>query len=360
MNILHIDRQRSWTGQINREFQLLRELNNRGHQAGVICHPGAEIGKRGRRKGLTVLETPLRGSEVWPSIPELGQRLRNTGVDLLHAHGSRDHQVALAVSWMANIPHVVRTKHNHTRFHSGMFSRIPYHLSDHVITVSEFVRRQLVEDGLLARRLTAIPSGVDVDRFHPEPDDPVKRNERGIPEDDVVIGTISSLNRRKGVEDILKATARLVNTGHGGRLTLLLLGRNMDLWDELVEELDLEPYIHCPGFVEDPARYFPLFDVFLHPSRQEALGTAVLEAMAAERPVVATRTGGQMESVTDETGILVPVRDPDALASATRALLTNPDRREEMGQKARERVVNHFSVRAMARRTLEMYRNILN
>ena len=101
------------------------------------------------------------------------------------------------------------------------------------------------------------------------------------------------------------------------------------------------------------------FDVFVFPSLEEALGTAVLEAMAAGKAVVASRVGGIPEAVVDqETGLLVPPADSGALAEAVRKLLQDPDLRRQMGERGRLRIEEQFSINRMLDKTADLYHNL--
>ncbi len=110
-----------------------------------------------------------------------------------------------------------------------------------------------------------------------------------------------------------------------------------------VEFIRTDPHVHWTGFVPDPSSYYALMDVFVFPTHREGLGRVLLEAAAAGRPVVSTRTTGVVDVVLDgATGLLVPPRDPKALADATRTLLTDPELASRMGRYARRMVDEHF------------------
>ncbi|HEY5659015.1 MAG TPA: glycosyltransferase family 4 protein, partial [Myxococcota bacterium] len=114
-----------------------------------------------------------------------------------------------------------------------------------------------------------------------------------------------------------------------------------------------------PGFRQDVREMLAQLDVYLLPSRREAGGTSVLEAMAMARPVVASDVGGLAESLTPETGISIPARDAQALAAATRALLEDPERAARLGRAARQRAVSLYSNQALIERTLALYEHTL-
>jgi glycosyltransferase involved in cell wall biosynthesis len=358
MYVVHIDRQRSWTGQINRAFLVASELRRRGHRIGFVTHPGAALARRAEEAGIPVDSFPLRGGAFYASIFRAARALRGRGVDLFHCHGARDHLFGLAVARLASIPHVIRTKHNHT-LPRGHFSRWVYAKSDRVIAVSEHVRQGLVGAGIDPAQLETIQDGIDVEHFRPLRRDSELARSIGIGADDLVVGSVCSLHTRKGIEEILRAFRILQNASCADRLKCLLVGKRRERWDALARELGVAERVVFPGFRRDVREMLSLFDVYLLPSRSEAGGTSVLEAMAMERPVVVSAVGGLAESVTPETGISIPPRDPEALAAAVYALLEDPDRAARLGRAARRRVVAQYSTTALVDRTLVLYERTL-
>jgi glycosyltransferase involved in cell wall biosynthesis len=134
-------------------------------------------------------------------------------------------------------------------------------------------------------------------------------------------------------------------------------GDNRPGLERQIKELHLEKHVFLPGFRADVLGFLRAFDLFVMPSVSEGLGTSLLDAMAASKPTVATRTGGIPEVVIDgETGILVPPRDHHALAQAIARLLKDQQLRETMGNAGFERVQRVFSAERMVERTLEVYR----
>ncbi len=358
MHVVHVDRQRSWTGQINRAFLVVCELRRRGHRVGFVTHPGAVLAQRAREAGIPVDSFPLRGAAFYPSIPRAARALRGRGVDILHCHGARDHLFGLALARLASIPHVIRTKHNHT-LPRGFFSRWVYAASDRVVAISEYVREGLVAAGIDPTKLEMIPDGIDVEHFRPQPRDVDLAASLGIAAGDLVIGSVCSLHARKGIEEILRAFALLRQAPCGARLKCLLVGKRWEQWAALAEQLGVREHVLFPGFRRDVREMLAQLDVYLLPSRREAGGTSVLEAMAMERPVVASDVGGLAESLTSETGVSIPAQDAPALATATRALLEDPQRAARLGRAARQRVVSLYSNQALIERTLALYERTL-
>jgi glycosyltransferase involved in cell wall biosynthesis len=356
--VVHVDRQRSLTGQIQRGLREVDALAGAGHRVGVIAHPGSQLAGRARERGLEVWELPMRGAALYGSILRAAGALRGRGVDVLHCHGGRDQVLALAVARLARVPHLVRTKHNHTT-PRGWRHRLAYHRCDRVVTVSDYVRAELVAAGLDPARVVSIPTAIDVARFRPRPRDAALARSLGIGPEDLVVGNVSSLHQRKGTEELLRALARLVRGPHGARVRGLLVGKAYRQWEPLAQELGLGERVLFPGFRDDVPELLALFDVYALPSHHEALGTGALEAMAAGAALVVSDVEGLAEAVAPGTGLRVPPGDPVALADAIESLLGDPARRRALGEAARVRAVAEYDEKTLASRMLALYEEVL-
>ena len=175
------------------------------------------------------------------------------------------------------------------------------------------------------------------------------------PTDGPVVGAVGRLDRQKGFDVLLRALADVPRA----RLVLVGDGDERAPLERLAAELGLSERVRFEGWREDPRRYLTTFDVFALPSRFEGFPLAIIEAMLARLPVVATRVGSVPEAVADgETGLLVPSDDPPALATALRSLLGDPARRAALGAKGREHALA-FNPAAMARAYERVYDEVL-
>lgn len=209
------------------------------------------------------------------------------------------------------------------------------------------------------KEIRLIPFGVDTQKFAPLPPDGPEGREV------IMIGTIKALEEIYGIDDLIKSFAvlcdkmpgralRLTIAGTGtGEKTLKALTGNLIL-SHLVTFTGKIPHDQVPGLLRT-------FDIFMNLSKHESFGVSVLEASSCGIPVVATQTGGLAEVIEDhETGILVPVGDPERAAQAAEQLIADPALRELMGRKGRERVIQLFdwksNVESMIREYQEIYR----
>jgi glycosyltransferase involved in cell wall biosynthesis len=207
---------------------------------------------------------------------------------------------------------------------------------------------QLVAElfGVSRDRITTIPSGV--------PDVELKPIPRPAGEGPVV-GTAGRVTDQKGFDVLLDAIARLPD------VQLVVVGGGPGLPDLVAraEALGIADRIEFTGWVENSRDHLTRFDLYAQPSRFEAQGVAIAEAMFAELAVVATGVGGIPDVVADgETGILVPSEDPDALARAIAELIDDPARRAEMGRAGRRRAVERFTAEGMVAGFERLYREV--
>jgi glycosyltransferase involved in cell wall biosynthesis len=203
------------------------------------------------------------------------------------------------------------------------------------VTVGERSARRLEQLALLRRgRVRTIHNGVADARL-----DPMPRAEGPT------LGSLGRLERQKGYDVLLHALRRLP----GARLVLVGDGSQREPLESLARELGVADRVTITGWLESPRAQLAAFDVFVLPSRFEAFPLAIVEAMLASLPVVATDVGSVAEAVLDgRTGALVPAEDPEALAAAVRRLLDDPGARRAMGEAGRAIALERFTPAAMA------------
>ncbi|MEA2406364.1 MAG: hypothetical protein QOE69_483 [Thermoleophilaceae bacterium] len=226
-------------------------------------------------------------------------------------------------------------------------------LSASLLAVSEDTRRAFEEQGYPAGRIEVVPNGIQL----PFPDaSNGLRAELGVPADAPLAGEIARLCDVKGQRELIQAAARVPE------LHVVLAGEDLEAGGAFRESLEREAGRAGVSDRVAFAGYRPAetvlgaLDVFVLPSWTEGMPVTVLEAMAAGKPVVATSVGGTPELVVDGvTGVLVPPRDPEALAAALRELLADRARAGRLGAAGRARVAERFTLERMTDRVLEVY-----
>ncbi|MDA8334254.1 MAG: glycosyltransferase [Peptococcaceae bacterium] len=346
-------------GMVNHVRLLLEGLVRRGFATAVAC-PG-DAGEELAAAGVPVYPLFLTGEMSWAhdlvDIWRLSLILRSGAFDLVHAHGLKAATVTLAAARLAGRVRTVYTAHGATPVLDGSWEHLRLRAAggllrryDCVVAVSQHTRRTVSTAlGLDPSQVRVIYNGIEVPRVIPP---------RGAPGGCPVVGMVARLAPRKGVEVFLQA-ARLILREFPR--TRFLVAGDGPLWPQLkqlAESLGLSGHVLFTGRLREAAGLMPFLDVFALPSLQEDLPLALLEAMARGRPVVAARTGGVAEVVSEGTGILVPPGDAGALAAQVGRLLGDRGLAERLGRAARRSVLLRFDVRRMQDETTALYQGL--
>jgi glycosyltransferase involved in cell wall biosynthesis len=278
--------------------------------------------------------------------------LRDKSVDIVHCNSIRSLLMVAPAARMGGIPLIWHLRLN---LELGLWNRVGRRLANRIIVVSDSLRRDFPAGAGLADKFVVVPNGVDPAAFAARSDRFQARDELGINPEWSVVGMAGSITERKGQLLLLQAATRVVKVFP--HVKFVLIGRTNDAHDEeyaaklrgYIDHMGLTENVRFMGWCADMPQVLSALDLFVLPSSNEGLPRSILEAMAAGVPVVATNVGGNAELVaTERTGLLVPPRDPDALAAAIEQLLRAPDLAREMGRAGRLTVEQHFSVRAAA------------
>lgn len=215
--------------------------------------------------------------------------------------------------------------------------------------------------GISPGRFSVLYNGVDTGRFRPLADRGAARRELGLPEDAVIVLAVGSLSPVKNHEALVDAMAAVPGQAGGTPVQAYIVGSGArrDLLEARIAERGVGHRVRLMGASDAVPRLLGAADLFVHPSHLEGMSNAILEAMAAGLPVVAFRTGGNPELVVEgETGMLCPPGDTAALAGAVAALAADAALRSAMGEKARARAEEAFSLGAMMDRYADYYRRL--
>lgn len=305
--------------------------------------------------GIPVIIGHKRGGADVRLIRLLRATLLETGVDVVHTHNFVPSYYAAAATRFARRPPVlVNTCHNMGGRLRNRRLRWLYRWSlthaQKVAMVGAKVREQLVSSGRVpASKSSTVMNGIPVDRFERSSATRAQvRDELGIAQDALVIGTVGRLVELKNQRLLLEAAALLRPSRPGLVVVLAGDGPLRDELASLARQLGMQDGVVFTGPRQDIPRLLNAFDLFALPSRTEGLSIALLEACAAGLPLIATRVGGNDEIVqAHQTGLLVPSDDVSALRAALSRLLEDPAQRLRMGENARRWVVEHGSIEAM-------------
>lgn len=354
LKILHIDPERAWGGGENQVIGLVSYLSSRGHENRLLCHAKGPLFREAQKRGVATLPLRMRSEiDLRPVVP-LRRMVRREGFDIVHFHTRRAHALSL---WLRGVSPKVRfvvTRRMDYPLKRGWYRRYLYNRAvDGVVAISQKIADILIAGGVGKEKIRVIHSGIDPAPFR---EGHTSRVNSHLP----VIGTMAVLEERKGQRFLLQAAALLKQRGHRLEYRFAGAGSEREQLREIAVGLGLGEEVSFVGFVSDAPAFLSTIDIFVLPSLYEGLGVAVLEAMAAGKPVVATRVGGIPELVHDQvTGFLVPPKDPEALAGAISRLVSQEGLLQEMGSKARERIQRCFTVEQMAKKNEDYYYELL-
>jgi glycosyltransferase involved in cell wall biosynthesis len=304
----------------------------------------------------------FKSSRMLSAVIRLARFMRRERVDVVHNYLLRANVVGTLAARLARVPVVLCSKRGcHKRYGMELAgARLSNWLADRVTANSNAVREFIhANEGCPIEKMVVIPSGIDTDRFQPLAPGDYKRR-LGLDPKRPVVGSVTRMRVRKGVEEFFRA---MIAVRERRPDVQTVVAGDMELDAEmraLVRDSGLEPHLWLLGRRSDIPEVLSAFDVFVLSSHGEGMSNAILEAMAMERPVVATGVGGTNEVVCHgQSGRLVPARDPLALASAITDVLGTPGRWAAMGQLGRRIVVEQFSARSMVRQMEDLYASVL-
>lgn len=302
-----------------------------------------------RRTGVLLLR---RGFGNDPRVPlKLARLLRRCRIDILHTHSWGTLMEGIAAAKLARTPVLIHGEHGtmETRKRNLFIQRWAWRIPHRILAVCSSLADQLsMVVGFPRERIAVIPNGVDTDRFRPADWKSESRRELGLPDGRLLIGMVARLIPVKDHAGVLHALAALRQGGCDIRLALAGDGPLIEELKQLAELLQIADRVHFLGEIDRVERLYKALDVFVSNSHREGMSNTILEAMACGLPVVATGVGAGPELLADgHAGRLVPPRDVAALTATLRELAERPSQRAALGEAARRRAEEHFSIATM-------------
>lgn len=286
--------------------------------------------------------------------------LRREDVAVLHAHKFGSNIWGTVIGSLAGVPVIVAHEHGAQFGRSPIRRLLDRHLiargTDAFIAVSRQVRRSMVaREGISPDDVVVIPSGIRALRTG---DGGRVRQELGIEEDELVVGAVSRLRPEKALDLLIRAVP-LIDSTHRVKVLIAGEGSERRRLESLIADLRLHDTVRLLGLRGDVPDLLAAFDVAVLSSEWEGAPLAVLEYMAAARPIVAARVGGLPDLIDHGVhGLLVEPGDSVALAAAIGRLLRDPEASAAMGARARERQQRDFRVEALVARLERLYEQL--
>ena len=327
--------------------------------------PGFEqLRLKARRWGAPLLSIPDRGFWDWKVVPLLLNVCRRERVTIWHGHDYKTNLLGLLLRRFHPM-RLVTTVHgwvHHT-------SRTPLYYAidrwclpryERVICVSDDLRQRALECGVAPGRCLLIENAIDTEEFRRRRSAPEAKSELGLRTDCFLVGGVGRLSPEKGFDVLLRALARLLESGADVELLLIGEGDQRPELEALAGELGCRGRVHLAGFQAETRCYFEAMDAYALSSLREGLPNVVLEALAMEVPLAATRIAGVPRVIDDRrNGLLVEPGSVEELADALGRLMRDEGLREQLRREGRHTVEERYSFRARMDKVAAVFDDLL-
>lgn len=347
MRIIHVLHSHGYGGAENHVVILMKGQIARGHEVMFAGPLDSWLGKACQEHGIPA--THLRMSGLYDVFSHLKLRrlVRSWRADVVHGHMIRASYYVGHSAHRDCRPLAICSAHTTTAVKHMQRCR-------HVIAVSAAIRKNLLAHGYRENETSVIYTGV---HDSPVQDRAALRRELGIADDVIAVAHAGRFVPDKDQAAMVKAMGLVDHP----KVQLFMIGANDGAYGDSVRKLPQDPArVHYLGFRSDVQRILQAFDVYIQPSLREGLPLAVSEAFVARLPVIASRIGGMPEVVLHEqTGLLIPPNDPDALAAAISRLAHNRALAQQLAQAGRRFYDEHLRADTMIDKALALYERCL-
>lgn len=320
------------------EMQLVRmtrHMQARGHAIATIIKRNSPAIAEMHRLGLAVQPRRITGKISLAALPVLARCARQHRADVIQSTLSTASWWSGWLERLGGPPSIGHVQ--------GFTSALWHRHQTHLLAVSHAVKQHLVEQGIEPDRFTVLHNALSPDDFYAKRNPLIVRAEVGADAATPVIGTFAHLSEKKGHRHLLAAMPKILHEVPSAQLWIVGQGKLWEKLHDFAERHGVMASVRFLGFRRDVADLMNAIDVMAVPSRREPCALVYVEAALSRKPSIGCRAGGAPESIEDgETGLLVPVGDPESLAEALLTLLTNRDRAARMGQAGYERAVGLF------------------
>ena len=346
----------------------------------LVCEPDFELSaivlnegrlaEELRKLSVRVLIVSETSSSPINALTQIVRSFRVHACDLIHTHKPKDNVLGVLAGILSCRPIVVRTVHGSPEIFSGIkqlkmiLHELPNQfcnkfLVDRVIAVSKDLTNRLGRHYGLDK-VVCIHNGINHREMYAEDDSSEIRSRLGLGEGDYVIGSVGRLTTVKGHEFLIRAAVHLVEGPRTVKVILVGDGPLRKHLEELALHLGVGESVIFAGHQEHPRGFLQAMDLFVLPSLNEGIPLALLEAMSACRPVVASRVGGVPEVIEHEyTGLLVESGNVQELANACNRFISDKLLADTLGSAGHHKVISHFSSEVMGEKVVWLYRHLI-
>ncbi len=364
MSLFQIDTRTEEKSEEHQSLHLAKELKRKGLPFLFVVQLESFLHQKALEAELPVFPLKIGKGFNFPALFKLARMMKRKKCLLAHFFGDNSLQIGSAAASLAKVRYQVVSRDVYFPPRKSSFSRRKYKKKmDAIIANSEGIKKVLIEAGIGPDKIEVIPSGIDFSSFEQDAfvfsKDDYLRREFSFVSDDYLVGIMADLVDHKGQKYLIQ-TANILKK-HSPKIKMIIVGESplrMEL-DKLTRDSDVGDIDFVLGFHEDAPKILASLDLFVLSPYLEAMWGSLLDAMACQLPVVATRGGGVPEVILHgETGLLVPPNNPLALAKAILKLYNDRRLAFRLGQRGYEVIHQKFSCEAMAEKVVTLYENI--
>ena len=357
--VVIVSTQRGWRGGEEQARLLATGLRLRGHQVCVMARRGSPFAERMQQEfGFEVHSFAGRG---WHPAAIMANRrfLRHLEPDIIHLNDSH----ALTAISLAGLglrqPRRVAARRVMFPIHSAFRYR---RFCDQLVCVSNAVAKVALEAGIPESHIAVIHDGVDPARVR-SGDRQAGRQRLQLDDGTMALLAVGALTEEKAYDQLLQAVREVVPENPHVRLLIAGEGPCRSDLEELIRQSKLDSFVQLLGHRDDIPDLMHATDLFVFAAKNEGLGSSVIDAMLAAKPVVCTASGGTPELLatndTKKLGWLVPANDPQAMGEALLDAIGDSEERVRRAERAARHAHRHFVANIMVDKTIELYQNLL-
>ena len=362
MKILHLSSERSWRGGEQQIAYLVQESLSLGHEVHVICRKNSAFEKWCLSHTIQHLAVGFKNEFDIFSVLKIKSYCQKNQIQLLHAHSSHSHALGLFSKFLGNSARFVVSRRVDFPIKDNFFSKFKFN-HPHVlqyICVSEAIQKILMKDLRHPKKCVTVHSGIDIEKFNTDTTFHKLRKEYSISPETKVIGNVSAIAPHKDYPTFIKTASEIVKQIPNVHFFIIGEGGERNTIEALIQTHDLASHITLTGFRTDVNELFDSLDIFLMTSETEGLGTTLLDAAANHIPIVSTNAGGIPEFVEHEvTGLVANVYDYQSLALHVIKVLKDEKLGKKLAANAHEKLKAHFTKALTAKKTIQIYQNLL-
>lgn len=361
LNILHIETEKYWRGGQQQVLYLHEALYKQNFTSVLVCNSKSELQKKTLKKNLPVLEQRMLGEWDIIAAREISRLCKRLKIDIIHAHSA--HALSIGIFTKLFYPKAKLVGVRRVDFSVGknFLSKLKYNNAwvNKIVCISDFIKAVLLNDGIDPEKLITIRSGVDINKHDNISIIADFRDQYGIGEQEIILGTVAAFAGHKDYPNLLNAFKLVKEKISITKLICVGDGPLLDQMKKLAGELRISKDVIFLGFRNDIGQLLKVFDIFILASKKEGLGTSIIDALSVGLPIVAAKSGGIPELIEhNKNGILVEPQNYEQLAAALIELMNNKEKQELLRILAKKSA-QRFSIENTIEQNIELYKNLL-